>query len=90
MTYPSPVHDWREFDYDPGIAMHIGLGGEKTFSRGLIPKGYHRSGRYMPLQGGSNTRRRILALPEYKDRQPTGVIWKYLEDLEDLFDRISR
>lgn len=56
-----------------------------------LPEGYHSSGRYMPLQGGSSTQRAVTSVAYINEFHP-GPLERveYRETLEAYFDRISR
>lgn len=80
--------------YEPiAPAAEVALAGAVArVSTRRLPPGYHPSGRYMPLQGGSNTRRSVLQ----KGTCDELVAWyppvPYIieESLSAYYDRISR
>lgn len=69
----------------------MGLVGEAARVARPIPAGYHWSGRYMPLQGGSNTRRKATLVQDINESTGEWYVRVfYLEPLSDYFNRISQ
>lgn len=87
-TSSQSVLEFRRYEYI-SLGSETGIAGLPVQSRTKgLPPGYHPSGRYLPLQGGSNTRR-----GQGSARQHAVLPFRFSNPLESLnayYDRISQ